>query len=138
TIGYATRSLDAGAWVREEHIAMPDAPPLEGLVFDGPPPDPLPPLPGYTFQGYRNTDGSAGTRNLLGIATTVQCVAPTVDYAVQRIRAEILPRYPNVDGVISVTHSYGCGVAMEAPGEPGRIQMQRHISLHSDRCAYPI
>ena len=37
---------------------------------------------------FRNPDGSAGTRNLLGIATTVQCVAPTVDYAVRRIRQE--------------------------------------------------
>ena len=42
---------------------------------------PLPPLTGYTFEGYRNADGSVGTRNILGIATTVQCVAPTVDYA---------------------------------------------------------
>jgi hypothetical protein len=35
TIGHATRSLDAGVWVREEHIAMPEAPPLDGLHFDG-------------------------------------------------------------------------------------------------------
>ena len=50
-------------------------------------PSPSPPLEGYTFEGYRNPDGAAGTRNILGIATTVQCVAPTVDYAVGRIRA---------------------------------------------------
>ena len=39
----------------------------------------------------RNADGSVGTRNILGIATTVQCVAPTVDYAVRRIKSEVLP-----------------------------------------------
>ena len=51
-----------------------------------------------------------------GIATTVQCVAPTVEYAVRRIRTEILPRFPNVDGVVAITHGYGCGVAIDAPG----------------------
>ena len=67
----------------------------------------LPPLDGCTFEGYRNADGGTGTKNLLGIATTVQCVAPTVEYAAQRIRAEILPRFPNVDGVIAVTVGAG-------------------------------
>ena len=46
----------------------------------------LPPLTGYTFEGYRNPDGTAGTKNILGITTTVQCVAPTVDYAVRVAR----------------------------------------------------
>ena len=46
----------------------------------------------------------------------MQCVAPTVDYAVRRIKAELLPRFPNVDDVVAVTHSYGCGVAIDAPG----------------------
>ena len=79
-------------------------------------PPPLPPLEGYTFEGYRNADGSVGTQNILGITTTVQCVAPTVDYAVRRIQAEILPRFPNVDDVVAITHTYGCGVAIDAPG----------------------
>jgi hypothetical protein len=39
----------------------------------------------YTFDGFRNADGSVGTNNILGITTTVQCVAPTVEYAVTRI-----------------------------------------------------
>ena len=56
-----------------------------------------------------------GTRNILGITTTVQCVAPTVDYAVRRIRQEILPRYRNVDEVSAITHPYGCAVAIDAP-----------------------
>ena len=73
---------------------MPAAPPLDRLPLATAVPAPLPPLDGYTFEGYRNADGSAGTRNILGIATTVQCVAPTVDYAVRRIKAELLPRFP--------------------------------------------
>ena len=54
----------------------------------------MPPLEGYTFEGYRNADGSVGTRNILAITQTVQCVAGVTDFAVQRIKAELLPRYP--------------------------------------------
>jgi len=46
----------------------------------------------------------------------VQCVAPTVEFAARRIKHELLPRFPNVDDVVAVTHSYGCGVAIDAPG----------------------
>ena len=77
----------------------------------------LPPLEGHTFEGYRNADGSVGTRNLLAITTTVQCVAGGLEFAVERIRKDLLPKYPNVDGVVGLSHSYGCGVAIDAPAE---------------------
>ena len=137
-IGHANRAIREGSWVREEFLETPAPPPLDQLdLATAVPPEPDP-LPGYTFEGFRNPDGSTGTRNLLGIATTVQCVAPTVDYAVERIRREILPRYPNVDGVVSVTHSYGCGVAIDAPGAAVPIQTLRHISLHANLGADPL
>src|ERR1039458_9492328 len=84
-IGYANRAIPIGSWVREDLIQLPLPPPV---------PPPLPPLAGYTFDGYRNPDGSVGTRNILGIVTTVQCAAPAVEYAVRRIKAEALPRFP--------------------------------------------
>ena len=65
--------------------------------------------------GYRNREGYAGTKNLLGIMTTVQCVAGVMRVAVERIRKELLPLYPNVDDVVTITHPYGCGVAINAP-----------------------
>ena len=137
-IGYANRAIPAGSWVREDLIDMPAPPSLDALPLATAVPDPLPPLAGYTFEGYRNPDGSVGTRNLLGITTTVQCVAPTVEYAARRIRAEILPRYPSVDDVVSVTHSYGCGVAINAPGAAIPISTLRHISLHANMAAQPM
>src|SRR5947209_5344325 len=75
---------------------------------------------------------------MLGIATTVQCVAPTVDYAVRRIRAELLPRFPNVDDVVAITHSYGCGVAIDAPGAQIPIRTLKHISLHANVAGDPL
>jgi galactarate dehydratase len=90
-------------------------------------PTPMP-LEGRTFQGYRNADGSVGTRNLLAISTTVQCVAGVLDAALERIRRELLPKYPNVDGVVGLEHSYGCGVAIEAPGAEIPIRTLRHLA----------
>ena len=137
-IGLANRPIAAGSWVREELLDLPVAPPLDRLPLSTAVPAPLPPLEGYTFEGYRNSDGSAGTRNILGIATTVQCVAPTVDYAVRRIKSELLPRFRNVDDVVAITHSYGCGVAIEAPGAQIPIRTLKHISLHANLAADPL
>lgn len=138
TIGLANRRIAAGSWVSEDCLEMPAAPPLDRLPLATSVPPPLPPLNGYSFEGYRNSDGSAGTRNILGIATTVQCVAPTVEYAVRRIKSEILPRFPNVDDVVAVTHSYGCGVAIDAPGAQIPIRTLKHISLHANLAGEPM
>jgi galactarate dehydratase len=87
-------------------------------------------LDGYTFEGYRNGDGTVGTRNILAITTTVQCVAGVVEYAVKRIKAELLPAHPNVDDVIALEHTYGCGVAIDAPDAEIPIRTLRNISLN--------
>jgi galactarate dehydratase len=79
-----------------------------------------------------------GTKNILGITTTVQCVAATVDYAVKRIKAEILPRYANVDDVIALTHNYGCGVAIDAPGAEIPIRTLRNLSLNPNLGGAPM
>ena len=137
-IALANRDIPAGSWVREDVVDLPPAPPLDELPLATAVPAPPQPLEGRTFQGYRNADGSTGTRNILGIATTVQCVAPTVDYAVRRIQAEILPRYPNVDDVVAVTHPYGCGVAIDAPDAAIPIRTLKAISLHANLGGEPL
>jgi len=137
-IGYATRNLRAGSWVREDCLELPPAPPLDSLPVATAVPPPPEPLTGYTFEGYRNEDGSTGTRNILGVATTVQCVAPVVEHAVARIRTELLPRFPAVDDVVAITHAYGCGVAIDAPGARVPVQTLRHISLHANVGGAPI
>jgi galactarate dehydratase len=137
-IGYANRQIRQGEWVREDAMRMPEAPPLDELPLSTAVPAELPPLEGMTFEGYRNPDGSVGTRNILGITTTVQCVAPTVDYAVARIRAELLPRFPNVDDVVAITHTYGCGVAIDAPGAAVPIRTIRNISRNPNIGGSPL
>src|SRR5688572_24669653 len=129
-IGYALQALPRGSWLHERRLRMPAAPELEGLPVATVKPPPLAPLTGYTFEGYRNPDGSVGTRNILAITQTVQCVAGVTDFAVQRIKAELLPKYPNVDDVVGLAHSYGCGVAIDAPDAVIPIRTLRNISLN--------
>jgi galactarate dehydratase len=129
-IGFALDDIAAGSWVHERLLKMPDARGLEDLPMATFKPEPLPPLEGYTFEGYRNPDGSVGTRNILAITQTVQCVAGVTDFAVQRIKSELLPKYPNVDDVVALEHGYGCGVAIDAPDAIIPIRTLRHISLN--------
>jgi galactarate dehydratase len=127
-IGYAKQPIARGSWVHEGLLSPPAAPPLSGCPLSTEVPESLPRLEGYTFEGFRNTDGSVGTKNILAISTTVQCVAATVDFAVKRIKREILPRYPNVDDVVAIAHHYGCGVAIDAPGAAVPIRTLRNLS----------
>jgi len=129
-IGYALKDLPRGSWVNERVIEMPVAPELHDLPVGTRAAAPLPPLEGYTFEGFRNPDGSVGTRNILAITTTVQCVSGVVEHAVRRIKAELLPQYPNVDDVIGLEHTYGCGVAIDAPDAIVPIRTLRNIALN--------
>ncbi|HUQ28271.1 MAG TPA: galactarate dehydratase [Usitatibacter sp.] len=129
-IGRAAKAIAAGSWVHEKLLEMPAARSLEGLpISTARPAEPVP-LEGYTFQGYRNADGSVGTRNILAITQTVQCVSGVVEYAVKRIKAELLPKYPNVDDVVALDHTYGCGVAIDAPDARVPIRTLRNITLN--------
>src|SRR5512133_3030012 len=106
-IGYVTRRVSAGAWVRNDAVRPAEPPQLHELALATAIPDPQVPLNGYSFMGFRNVDGSTGTRNILGIIPTVQCVAPIVEHAVRRLKAEVLPRFVGVDDIVAVVHAYG-------------------------------
>src|ERR1035437_9747219 len=129
-IGYAKKPIAAGSWVNENLLEMPGARTLDDLPLATVHAPTLPSLQGYTFEGYRNADGSVGTRNILAITTTVQCVAGVVEFAVQRIKSELLPRFPHVDDVVGLEHAYGCGVAIDAPDAIIPIRTLRNISLN--------
>lgn len=138
TIGFAEQDIAKGSWVHEEKMRLPKPPALDALPLANTVPGPLPPLEGYTFEGFVNDDGTVGTKNILGITTTVQCVAATVDYAVKRIRQELLPKYPNVDDVIALTHNYGCGVALDARDAEIPIRTLRNLSLNPNLGGAPM
>ena len=127
-IGYASQAIPAGGWVNENRLRMPQAPELTNLPISTRTPAASIPLEGYTFEGFRNPDGSVGTRNILAISTTVQCVSGVVDFAVRHIKETLLPQYPNVDDVLGIEHTYGCGVAIDAPGAEVPVRTLRNIA----------
>jgi len=129
-IGYALRPIVRGGWIDETLVRLPEAPDLDSLPLATRVPAPLAPLEGFTFQGYRNADGSVGTKNVLAITTSVQCVAGVVDYVVEKIKRELLPKFPNVDGVVALNHLYGCGVAINAPAAIVPIRTLHNLMLN--------
>lgn len=132
-LGYALDPIKRGAWINEHMLRLPVSPSVDNLPYGTniKPKEALPEAPRKTFMGYRNPDGFyAGTRNILGIQTTVQCVQGVLDVAVAKIKNEILPKYPNVDDVVAVNHAYGCGVAIKAPFAKFPIRALRNIAKH--------
>ncbi|GIW82405.1 MAG: dehydratase [Gemmatales bacterium] len=78
------------------------------------------------FDGYDRGDGRYGTRNYLAIISTVNCSASTSKYIVERVRTSgLLRQYPNVDGVLAITHKGGC--AMQFDGDDHR-QLERTLA----------
>jgi galactarate dehydratase len=138
TIGHSRREIPAGSWVHEGLLTLPQPPELDSLpLHDNPSTQPAP-LEGFTFEGFVNDDGTVGTKNILGISTTVQCVSATVEYAVKKIKSELLSKYPNVDDVVAITHLYGCGVAIDAPGSEIPIRTLRNLSLNPNLGGAPL
>lgn len=129
-IGYAGRDMPRGSWIDESLVRLPKAPSLETLPLATRASALQPPLEGYTFEGFRNGDGSVGTRNILAISTTVQCVAGVVDHVVRIIKEKLLPKYPGVDDAVGLTHTYGCGVAIDAPRAEVPIRTLRNLALN--------
>jgi len=76
-----------------------------------------------TFMGYRRANGRIGTRNFIGIMSSVNCSATVVKQIAEKInRSDILDQYPNVDGVVAFAHGTGC--CMD-PNDEGFANLQR-------------
>lgn len=115
-LGYALQPISKGEWINETMLELPSPPEVDEMTFSTNLITNLPAPPLTTFEGYKNpTGGYAGTRNILAIHTTVQCVTSVLNVAVEQIRRDVLPKYTNVDDVVPINHAYGCGVAINAP-----------------------
>ena len=108
TIGFTSQAVEPGEWVHSHNLVSGDfvRDPASATEI---PADPDP-VTNRTFQGYRRADGRAGTRNYLAVISTVNCSATVAKYAAQRFDAGLLRDFPNVDGVIALTHESGCGM----------------------------
>jgi galactarate dehydratase len=127
-IGQTARLICKGELVNEQDISLPEPPGLEEIPLSDFKGAEQEPLSGYTFMGYRNENGSAGTRNILGITVSVQCVAGFTDFIAKRIKEELLPKYQNVEDVVALNHTYGCGVAINEPSAAIPVRTIRNIA----------
>jgi altronate hydrolase len=121
-IGFATEAIAPGEWVHTHNCAMGDFSKDYAWGVDAKP-TPLV-IPAATFMGIRRADGRVATRNYIGIVTSVNCSAHVADLIADAFKRnpfsghDPLADFPNVDGVVALTHKTGCGMTM---GEPLRL-----------------
>ncbi|MFC7684897.1 galactarate dehydratase [Ureibacillus sp. GCM10028918] len=131
-IGYAVQRIEKGRWIRESMLTLPTPPSLENLNISTNIKEIKAEQTNLTFKGFRNSNGTVGTKNILGITTSVQCVVGVLDYAVAKIKKELLPLYENVDDVVALKHAYGCGVAIQAEDAEIPIRTITNLSTHAN------
>jgi altronate hydrolase len=118
-IGFATEPVPPGQWVHTHNLAMGDFARDYAWGVDAQPtlyvPQPA------TFEGIRRADGGVATRNYIGIVTSVNCSAHVAELIAQAFRRnpitgdDPLAAWPNVDGVVALTHKTGCGMTEAEP-----------------------
>ncbi|HIL88317.1 MAG TPA: altronate dehydratase [Deltaproteobacteria bacterium] len=114
-IGFASQPILAGAHVHVHNTEMRSFDRDYAFGADAKDFDPVP-TPA-TFKGYVRTDGRVGTRNYLAVLTSVNCSATVARYIADAFRdEEVRAQFPNVDGVVSFTHSTGCGQSIKGEG----------------------
>lgn len=70
-----------------------------------------------TFNGYHRADGRVGTRNYLGILTSVNCSGSVAKFIAEAAeKSGLLDEFPNIDGIVPITHGTGCGMASDNEG----------------------
>jgi altronate hydrolase len=107
-IGFATEDMTPGTHIHTHNCVMGDFERDYAFCADARPTDYI--APAATFMGYRRADGRAATRNYIGIVTTVNCSAATSRMIAAKLEP-MLAQYPNIDGVVPLTHGGGCGMA---------------------------
>lgn len=116
-IGFASQPVAPGDWVHEHNVTMGDFDRDYAFAVDATPPEALRPgeVPAF-FEGFRRPDGRVGTRNYIGILSSVNCSATVVDIIAAEVeRLGLLADYPHIDGIVALPHDQGCG--MNSGGE---------------------
>ncbi|PJI40966.1 UxaA family hydrolase [Ferrovibrio sp.] len=115
-IGFASQAIEPGQHVHSHNMAIGDFERDYAFGADMRPTLFIPEAERATFQGYMRENGKAGTRNYLGVITSVNCSATVARYIADAFKGDALKDYPNVDGVVAIVHGTGCGMADTGEG----------------------
>ncbi len=108
-IGQATVDIPAGGHVHSHNLGMG---PHSSDYAIGTECRPLPPIPPRSFMGYHRPDGTVGTRNYLGILTSVNCSGSVARFIAEAAEKDpILAAMPGIDGIVPIVHQTGCGMS---------------------------
>ena len=117
-IGYATQDIALGEHVHTHNCSFGDHPKSRdlGRVLMAARAA-VPKVAPRTFDGFVRADGQVGTRNMIALIATVNCSATVIRRAADVVtQSGVLDQYPNVDGVIALAHSSGCGMDADGMG----------------------
>ncbi|AYM98727.1 altronate dehydratase [Acidovorax sp. 1608163] len=114
-IGVATRDLEPGDYVHSHNLQLVDYYRDPAFGADVQPVQYVPEAERATFQGFVRPGGGVGTRNFIGILSSVNCSATVIKRIAAHFTPERLAAYPNVDGVAAFAQTSGCG--MSSPSE---------------------
>ena len=114
SIGTAAVDIPAGAHVHTHNLAFQAVD--QTYEFGTNLRSPTPPKTQETFMGFDRGDGRIGTRNYIGIITSVNCSATAARMIADHFGPERLAEYPNVDGVTAFVHGTGCGMGGDGAG----------------------
>jgi altronate hydrolase len=113
-IGVAIQDIPQGAHVHTHNVAMTAIKRNKSYCDKATDTQILPLKERATFEGYRRSDGSVGTRNYVGIVTSVNCSASVAKMiAKEAERKGLLEKYPNVDGIVPIVHGAGCCISTD-------------------------
>ncbi len=114
-IGFAARDIQAGEHVHDHNVSMGEFDRDYAFCADAVP-DLKPADTPVTFNGIVRPDGRVATRNYIGVISSVNCSASVCRFIADAFRGEALKDFPNVDGVVPITHGTGCGMAGSGEG----------------------
>jgi arabinonate dehydratase len=116
-IGFASRPIAPGEWVHEHNVALRDFARDYRFCEAARNDEVLPGELRATFEGYVRPNGRTGTRNYIGVLTSVNCSASAAKFIAEAVnRSGILADYPGIDGVVAFVHGTGCGMAAYGEG----------------------
>jgi len=116
-IGFAAKPIVPGDWVHEHNVVLHDFARDYRFAEDAKNDELLPPEQRATFEGYLRPNGKTGTRNYIGVLTSVNCSATAAKFIAEAInRSDMLADYPGIDGVVAFVHGTGCGMAARGEG----------------------